>query len=302
MSAADAELEVAALFTDPNASYGFLQLADRQAQPLDRFAASFWESVWEGALTADSLAPLRQGLERGFSLPAMQEITGSGRRRLRGLRERRGFAGHWRLTQLPQPADDPLAALEDDKDRARLLLDRYGFLCRELANREGGRLRWAKLFRALCMMELAGEIVSGYFFEQFSGPQFMTPAALQTFTREAGSDTFWINATDPASPCGLGLADARLPQRRARNYLSYLDGELALVVENLGRNLTFHLPVEHPRLPQAMVVLEHLVRRERRLAVATINAQDARHSPYLEPIGRILKGVKDHKQIFLETA
>jgi ATP-dependent Lhr-like helicase len=292
-----------AWFPDPGARYGFEQLADNQPRPLDEFADAFWTAVWDGVLSADTVTPLRQGLARGFALTPTSPSQASFRRARRGAfrREPRGFAGNWRLTQFSPPADDPLTALEEDKDRARMLLDRYGFLCRELANREGGRLRWARLFRALCMMELAGEILSGYFYEQLTGPQFMTPAALQAFSRPAIPLTFWLAATDPASPCGLGLADPNLPQRRPQNYLSYVDGELALVIENTGRRLNFLLPADDPRLPEAMTPLTVLVGRERRLAVATINGTDARHSPYLTPIGRILKGVKDHKQIYLES-
>ena len=153
------------------------------------------------------------------------------------------------------------------------------------------------------MMELAGEIVSGYFFEGLSGPQFITPAALQAFNRltDAPPSSYWMNASDPASPCGLGLGDPALPQRRGQNYLSYLDDELALVVENGGSRLTFHLSHDHPRLTEVLGPLEHLIARERRILVQTINDADARTSPYLEPIGTILKGVKDHKQITLES-
>ena len=108
-------------------------------------------------------------------------------------------------------------------------------------------------------------------------------------------------ASDPASPCGLGLGDAALPQRRPQNYLAYLDDELALVVENGGSRLSFLIPHDHPRLTDVLGPLEHLVARERRIVVQTINDADARTSPYLTPIGTILKGVKDHKQITLES-
>jgi len=293
-------------FSDPQARYAFNQLADAQSEPLDTFAEVFWDAVWQGWLTADSLLPLRQGLERGF---AIRPLTGN-RNGIRLARrgayrgEPRGFAGNWRLVGAPEAPGDPLTALEEDKERARLLLDRYGFLTRELANREGGNLRWARLFRALAMMELAGEITSGYFFEGLTGPQFMTPAALQLFNRLGDPTTassFWMNATDPASPSGLGLGDPALPRRRAQNYLSYLDDELALVVENGGSRLTFYQPHDHPRLIEALGPLEHLVARDRRVMVQTINDQDARTSPYLAPIGTILKGVKDHKQITFES-
>jgi ATP-dependent Lhr-like helicase len=292
-------------FADPVARYGFAQLAEAQAASLDEFSKSFWEAVWQGWLTADTLRPLRQGIERGFELKPLAADRTSMRRARRGaLRgEPRGFSGNWQLINAPASETDPLTALEEDKERARLLLDRYGVLTREIANREGGRLRWARLFRALAMMELAGEIVSGYFFEGLSGPQFITPAALQSFNRldQASPMTFWLNASDPASPSGLGLGDPALPQRRPQNYLSYLDDELALVVENGGSRLTFLLPHDHPRLTEVLGPLQHLVVRERRVAVQTINDADARTSPYLTPIGTILKGVKDHKQITLES-
>ncbi len=292
-------------FADPSARYAFAQLADAQSAPLHEFAESFWEAVWQGWLTADTLRPLRQGIERGFGLAPIAADRTSMRRARRGSfrAETRGFAGNWQLAAPPPTETDPLTALEEDKERARLLLDRYGVLSRELANREGGNLRWAKLFRALAMMELAGEIVSGYFFEGLSGPQFITPAALQAFNRLPGAPpmTFWLNASDPASPCGLGLGAAELPQRRPQNYLSYLDDELALVVENGGSRLTFLLPHDHPRLTEVLGPLEYLVARERRILVQSINDADARTSPYLTPIGTILKGVKDHKQITLES-
>ncbi len=289
-------------FSDPSARYDFSQLADAQNESLDRFAAGFWAAVWAGQLSADTLTPLRQGLERGFELKAVTPTAGSMRRARRGAYgQPRTFAGYWQLTPPVADSDDPLTRLEEDKERARLLLDRYGLVCRELANREGGRLRWARLFRALAMMELGGEIVSGYFFEDLSGPQFMTPGALQAFSRSQTPGTFWMNACDPAAPTGLSLKAAELPQRRPQNYLSYLDDELALVIENGGARLTFHLPPDHPRLVEALEPLAHLVRRQRRIAVQTINDLDARQSPYLEPIGTILKGVKDHKLITLES-
>ena len=81
--------------------------------------------------------------------------------------------------------DDPLTALETAKDRVRILLDRYGVISREIANREGGVFRWAALFRALRIMELSGEIVSGLFFNGLSGPQFAAPAAVRQLERGA---------------------------------------------------------------------------------------------------------------------
>jgi ATP-dependent Lhr-like helicase len=290
-------------FADPDAGYTFSQLADRQKEPLDVFAGQFWSAVWRGGLHADSLLPLKQGLERGFALTPLTPPAAGARHYRRGaLRAgQRSFAGTWRLLPAAPMEADPLTALETDKERARLLLERYGIVTRELANREGGSFRWSRLFRALAMMELSGEIVAGYFFDGLSGPQFATPAAVAAFLRATPPRTFWMNAVDPASPCGLGLPDPDLPQRRAQNFLSYLDDALALVIENAGSRLTFHLPPEHPRLVEALTPLAYLVARDRRVRVTTINGEDARQSPYLTPIGAILKGVKDHKLITLES-
>ncbi len=295
---------LADVFVDPHARYSFQQLAERRDEPLHLFAQRFWQAVWDGVLIADSLTPLRQGHERGFELQPAAPTAGHGARRARrgSLRALpRTFAGNWQMAPPAVTDHDPLTALENSKERARLLLDRYGILSRELANREGGCLRWASLFRALVMMELAGEVVSGYFFEGLSGPQFATPAALAAFSRPGAGTTFWLNAMDPASPCGLGLDDPALPQRRSRNYLSYLEDALALVVENGGARLTFHLPPDHPRLAEVLGPLMHLVARHRRVRVETINGEDARTSAYLGPMGEFLKGVKDHKQITLES-
>ena len=131
-------------FADPSARYGFAQIADAQEAPLDEFAETFWSAVWQGWLTADTLRPLRQGIERGFGLKPVAADRSSLRRARRGAfrGEPRGFVGNWQLIE-PVPGDsDPLTALEDDKERARFLLDRYGLVTRELANREGGNLRW----------------------------------------------------------------------------------------------------------------------------------------------------------------
>src|SRR5690606_1896765 len=103
-------------------------------------------------------------------------------------------------------------------------------------------LRWAALFRALRLMELAGEVVAGYFFTGLSGPQFVPPGALGLIQSERPAPRdFWCNALDPVSPCGLGLEWPELPQRRPQNYLAFHHGLLALVIENLGKRLTFHV-------------------------------------------------------------
>ncbi|MDZ7670612.1 MAG: DEAD/DEAH box helicase [Gammaproteobacteria bacterium] len=310
---ADAPAETAgsisALFADPEARYGFLQLAERQTAPLTEFNEQWWDAVWAGRVAADALTPLRQGVARDFRLgsdavPARSRGR-SGRPRLpRYARSAYAdpWAGTWYLRPVQDPAGDRLDELEDAKERARLLLDRYGLVCREIANREGGALRWGALFRALRIMELGGEVTAGYFFHGLSGPQFAPPSALTVLQSERPRPgVFWCNALDPVSPCGLGLDWPELPQRRIGNYLAFSDGALALVAENLGKRLTFYLPPDHPDCATTAALLGFLLARQRRLVIDSVNGErlpDSDYRPVLETVGRL---VSDHRASYLES-
>ena len=285
---------IGALFADPQARYGYHQLSDRAAE--ENGAAGFndrwWQAVWAGALLADSLTPLRLGEQRKYRLA---EASAPIRRRARMVAQ--GWPGNWRLNLAPPPSDDPLEQMEEDKERVRLLLDRYGFLCREIANRE---TRWASLFKALRIMELAGEVTAGYFFEGLSGPQFMAPAALHRFRAHQAPQSLWMNATDPASPCGLSLDWVTLPSRRAGNTLSFLDGNLALVIESHGQRLNFLIAPDHPHIDAATEPVQHLARQRKRIKVTAINGQPARGSPYLPALDRTLTRTSDHRHVYYE--
>ncbi|MBX3706034.1 MAG: DEAD/DEAH box helicase [Pseudomonadales bacterium] len=299
-----AESSFATLFTDRAARYAFLQLLDQQPDSRDAFNDRWWRDVWNGGLAADDLKPLREGVARNF------ELGGAGSGGPPRTRARRpppaGWSGYWRLVAAPSEPEDALAELEDARERARLLLERYGFVCRELANREGDPVRWAALFRALRLMELAGEVAGGLFFEGLSGPQFVTPAAqraLEASGQDTGPDTgpdFWINAMDPVSPCGLGLPWPTLPQRRPQNYLAFRAGRLALVIENQGRRLRFVEPPEPTALPGLLAPLRHLLARTRRLPIDTIDDAPAHTSERLALLGGIGRIMRDHRQVWLE--
>lgn len=307
----EADDALTALFADPAARYPFLQLADRQSGPLVELNERWWRAVWNGAVSADTLAPLRQGAQRGYRLTdlgaARQRTVGRPGHRRTLRRSRAGFGEAWAgawflLPEAPAPAD-ALLELEDAKERARLLLDRYGLVCRELANREGGLLRWSRLFRALRVMELAGEVVAGYFFSGLSGPQFAPPAALGLLQSERpGPAHFWCNALDPISPCGLGLDWPELPQRRPQNYLAFRDGRLALVIENLARRLTFYADPADCDRDGVLAPLAFLLERQRRLQIEQINDEPAAASPYRRAVESLGRLVSDHRGSYLERA
>ena len=317
------ECAVSALFKDPLARYTFTQLLDESRRSTHGHHApealndAFWQAVWDGRIAADGFQALAAGRERRFCLGrrvegARHPVSRSRGRSAAKLQARGvalGWPGAWYRVDAPgedaegvPAAESRIDRLEEDKERCRMLLDRYGVLCRELANREGGALRWAAVFPALRLMELAGEVVAGLFFEGLSGPQFALPQALRELERlQPSEQTFWINALDPASPCGLGLRQTELPTRRLANHLGWYEGELALISENLGRRLSIRLEPDSPGLDALLPNLVAVCRARTRLATETINGEAARRSAYLPALARHFKVVSDHKGVYFEA-
>jgi len=305
---ASAQERAVAAFKDPHARYTFLQLFDESGLDAEAFNAEFWDAVWEGRIAADGFAVLDAARSRDYALHGMRARPGStsrepvrrSRSRARGVSM--GWPGTWYRCESPAPVADGIEKLEQSKERCRLLLDRYGILTREHANREGGPFRWSAVFPALRLMELSGEVVAGLFFEEMSGPQFALPEAARRLERlRKSGGTFWISAHDPAAPCGLGLALPDLPHRRAGNHLGYFEGALVLVSENFARRLTIRLDPDHPGLDSLLPNLAILCRRRKRLTPESINGEPARVSPYLTALSRHLAVVKDHKGVYFET-
>ncbi len=301
--------EFAASFVDPRAGYRFDDVADQQTVRREVFNQQWWQAVWRGALTSDSFAPVRQGLERKFTLQAPASQLSS-RRRLR--RSAPGWQGNWSLTRAPQ-SQDALTRLEADKEVVRLLLDRYGWINRDIVNRErlpsaqsSSTFRWRHAFRALRVMELSGEVMTGQFFEQLATPQFISASALSSLQQRSNLNTtaetsWWVAANDPISPCGLGLDWPELPQRRANNYLSFTGDQLTAVFEHSGKHLHYYIDPDSEGFELTNASLVHLVNYRRlHVRIETINQQPARQSPYLAGLARQFQTAADHKSVTLQ--
>jgi ATP-dependent Lhr-like helicase len=215
-------------------------------------------------------------------------------------------AGHWRLVPRPELPDDLLETEERRKDRARLLLERYGLLFRELLQREWPSLKWSNIFRALRIMELSGEVMSGIFFHGIPGPQFISHKAFRRLRRELPeNEIYWINATDPASLCGIQIESLRgmLPPRVASTHLVYRGKDLVVVSKRHGKDLSFLIPHDDPDLPQFFISLHHLLTRKfqpvRRIAIETINGEIATESPYLSALRGSFDVSVDPKEVVL---
>ena len=200
------------------------------------------------------------------------------------------FGGSWRrLPEVTGEADRAIDEEERRRDRVRLLLDRYGVLFRELVQRELPPFQWSKLFRSLRLMELSGEILSGYFFEGIPGPQFISHSAFRLLSRALPEKAvYWLNASDPVSMCGTGLDELRatLPRRHAGTHLVYRGDEVVVISERQGKALTIKIPPDDGDLLEALGVLGHLMGRAaqpiRRIRIETINDEEAAKSPYVD--------------------
>jgi ATP-dependent Lhr-like helicase len=310
---AGSENSLAGLFPDPRGRYHFSALLARSARSPAALAEELWNGVWQGQLTNDTFIALRRAMANKFKMP--EPVSGERRARGRwrgpraGVRERkegRSFPGNWHLLPHPELSDDLLETEERRKDRVRLLLERYGILFRELLQRELPALTWPAVFRSLRIMELSGEVLAGYFFEGIPGPQFISPRSFRLLQRTLPEEAiFWINAADPASTCGIQLESLKgmLPPRVASTHLVYHGTRLVMVSKRYGKDLTFHIPPEDPRLPEYSAVLHHLLTRPfqpvRRIAVETINGEPAPQSPYVPVLRTVFEVLLDYKHVNL---
>ncbi len=269
--------------------YSFTDLLRRSGAESGQLLETLWSAAWRGEVAADSFAPLRHGAAAGFEAAPVELETPLSRRRpsFDRWRSRLPVAGNWFRLPRPTATGDALDREEADRDRARLLLERYGLLFRELVERELPAMRWGAIFRSLRMLELAGEVIAGRFFDGVPGLQFMTRAAFRELEEGLPEDlVWWLNAADPASPCGLPAIDLglQLPRRIPSNHLVFHGRRLVLVSERRGARLTIAVGPDHPRLADYLGVLKAQLGRSVQprgaITVDEINGQPAGASPY----------------------
>jgi ATP-dependent Lhr-like helicase len=299
-SAPAAEPEVDSLFPGEGngGRYRFEELLESSGLDRRQLARRLWESVWHGEVSNTTLLALRQAAIGRFEPPERKppEASGPRRRRLERWGLGRPLAGDWYRLSAAHPREelDALDREELARDRVRQLLDRYGVVFRELLARELPALRWGRLFASLRMLELAGEVVSGQFFEGVPGPQFASPSALRRLRSGLSDDAvYWMNALDPASPCGLGLEGLRgkLPARRPSNHLVFQGSRLVVASRRNGGRLEIEAEPEHPLLPEYLSFLRVLLTRQfqplKEIRVERVNDRPADASPYAPPLAEM---------------
>ncbi|MDY6835088.1 MAG: DEAD/DEAH box helicase [Chloroflexota bacterium] len=307
--------DTAKLFIDPRGRYDFSTLLQSSGFTADELSDRLWEAVWQGSITNDTFSALRRAVENQFKVPKIVPTKQRGRTKGYRSGDRTSFsrwkgllpsAGNWFLLSKPDLEDDLLQTEELNKNRVRLLLDRYGILFRELLEKESTAFRWSSIFRSLRLMELSGEVLSGYFFKDIQGPQFISPQAFhQLRQRLPDNRIYWINAADPISLCGVKIDALKrtLPKRASTTHLVYAGTDIVMMSKRQGKELIFNTAPNDHRLQQYLGPLQHLLHRSfqpiRRITIETINGEEAAYSPYVDALRSSFEVMFDIKKVVL---
>ena len=170
---------------------------------------ALWELVARGLVTADAVQNLR--------------ILQSPAHRKRQKLLQRGGPGRWSLLAPaePKPADEVMDSL------ARLFLQRYGIVWRDLVMREALAPTWRELLFVYRRMEARGEVRGGRFVAGFVGEQFALPEAVdmaRAVRRQAPSGVrVQLSGVDPLNLTGVVTPGPRVPAMPG-NVVTYVDG------------------------------------------------------------------------------
>ena len=232
----------------------FLRADDYSPDKTEAIHDEFLTAFFNGEITSDSFAPIRL-----LSSSATQKNIASRSSRL-STSHRRHPATHansrfnavnripWRKVPWADKTTDPLEIIERDKERVRILIDRYGVLFKALLDREAPEFSWRSLFPALRLLELSGEIVAGHFLDDVTTLQFAAFDTLEDLKRHKPHGVIWFQANDAASLCGVASAFSTPPFPSARRESSFIvmeDGRIVLTATTSGKHVL--LPDDNPQ-------------------------------------------------------
>jgi ATP-dependent Lhr-like helicase len=226
---------------------------------------AIWALVWAGALTNDTLAPVRTLLAPGVRTAHSRRPRTPRARygRYAGSAPAGGSSGR-SLVPVPYGMGGRWSAVperESDATRRALaaadtLLDRYGVLTRGSVTSEGLPGGFSGVYPVLKAAEESGNARRGYFVEGLGAAQFALPGAVDRLRAQArpvgqgreAAPTLVLAATDPANPYGAALpwpvaataesgGRGHQPSRRAGALVVLVDGHCVLFVERGGRTV-----------------------------------------------------------------
>ncbi len=136
-----------------------------------------------------------------------------------------GPAGRWALVPSLEAAEGDYEELAEST--AKVLLQRYGVVMRDLYARESFSLPWRDVLRALRRLEARGTVRGGRFVTGPAGEQYALPEAVDALRRvrreERTGERVWVSAIDPLNLAGVLLPGGRVPAQAGHAVL-YVDG------------------------------------------------------------------------------
>ncbi len=250
---------------------------------------SVWELFWEGRISNDDYSAMRKGILNKFNFDFEFAEPRTGRSGFQRWKSQRNLPGNWFCLSNDDIFRDADAIQneKDVRDRIRQLFMRYGILFRELLWNESINFRWSAIIRTLLRMELSGEVVTGQFFSDIPGLQFISREGIQLL-EEGLSDTpiFWMNACDPASLCGIRIDSIRqtLPQRLSSTHLVFHGATNVLRSSRKGRHIEILCGSEDTHLLDYLKFFHSLLTREfqpyKSISVEKINSKTPEESEF----------------------
>ncbi|HVN72574.1 MAG TPA: ATP-dependent helicase, partial [Desulfomonilia bacterium] len=304
---ADLPEELSKLFPREIGRYDLLDIVRFSRSDSRTVTKKLWDLVWQGQVSNDSFAALRLGILTNF-IPA--GLKTEQRRPFRTGYNRwstaRPYPGNWYALDIEGMEKDSIDEVELVKDRVRQLFRRYGILFREILAYELPVLQWPSVFKALRLMELSGEILTGYFFDGIPGVQFISFDAFRFLNDPLpGEEVYWVNAVDPASLCGIRLDSlkGKLPSRIPSTHLVYRGKRPVLISRRNGSVLNFLIPHDDPLILSCLTLFKAQFGREfspeKIITVTTINGKPALESDYAGPL-RDFGFIGEYKGLELE--
>jgi ATP-dependent Lhr-like helicase len=249
-----------------------------------RMLEALWELVWAGAVTNDTLAPLRVLL--GGTMRTDSRRAARRPRRGPSIPSRLGPpAGAGRWSRTPRAAGD---ATRRQTVLAEQLLDRHGILTRGAVQAEDVSGGFGGIYDVLAAFEDAGRCRRGYFVEGLGAAQFAVPGAVDRLRAEADEGAVVVlAATDPANAYGAALPwpgtgdqAAHRPGRKAGAMVVLREGALVAYVERGGKTLLTFTD-EPDALSAGVEALAEVVRRGHiaRISVERANGESVFGTP-----------------------
>ncbi|MCE5197998.1 MAG: DEAD/DEAH box helicase [Armatimonadota bacterium] len=266
-----------------------------------------WEMIWSGDVTHDYFKTLRSGKPPVISPQRHDQFSTKvvDKRQFYRARSRiaRTFTnppsanpGRWVL--LSSLCNYNVNEQDSLEIYARILLERYGIVAKELVYRTGEiDIVWNDLYEIYKRMELSGEIERGYFVDGLGGAQFGLPEAVDVllgrsrvgFISSSADDyPILVNSCDPAylySAAGPFDVSSFRMNRLTSNYAVLFGGQPVLTLELGSGTLRMREDTNKDDMPKFVSALTQLInspwpiRPYRKVEIASFDTQPIINSP-----------------------